>query len=222
MYFEKLLEDEKIGGRLSCEKDAEENFEIVEFNSCDAFFELQEKGCFGHTTLDMNVEHWYMGVCNEIEAFKQASVSAVDYFDLDAPDWWKRLPAEVIPMPSGIYTQEAWNEESLEREKKVSGKLFGELDFVDVTVENEGIEVILASQNMDCGEVIDFFYMRPILLADFDNDGIADLLLKGTRRLQSETCLLGSGNSLGASLSIIVKKSTSSETPIVLKDLHAE
>lgn len=213
-YMSELLEREKNGGTLYCTDSAGETTRV--YTSCESFNDLRETGCFGDTTLDMKIEYAYRNICSEIETLKNATAVKLDYFNLASNDWWETLPAEVIPMRGGIYSPTTWQEENLEREKLVSGKLLGEIEFIHLAVDQNGLGAVLNSIEEDCGIIEDYFYMRAILLADVDGDGIAELLLNGYRSFQSESCRLGTANGLGAGFSILVKKDSEEAIPTII------
>ncbi len=219
-YLGNLLDDEKNGGSLFCENDSGGVSE--DYRSCKSFYNLKERECYGRTTLEMNWEYRYADICQEIEALEQASISTIDYFDLESIDWWKTLPAEVIPLRGGIYTQESWEKQNAERENLVTGKLLGDIDFVEVTVELKSFEAILSSEEAECGKIIDYFYLNAVLLADFNRDGVSELLLHGFRAYQSESCGLGSGNNLGGWFSVIINKDSLSAIPTVVSYLNED
>ncbi|MFN2146031.1 MAG: hypothetical protein ACK2T7_11820, partial [Anaerolineales bacterium] len=138
------------------------------------------------------------------------------FFDLEEDDWWASIPAEVIPLRGGIYTAESAEQDRIEHEELVKGRTLGEMNFVEATASQKGLEAYLSIREIDCGLVIDFFSMNVAMLADLDDDGIAELLVKGYRANRSETCVLGTGNYLGAEHMAIIDKDSASETPSVM------
>jgi hypothetical protein len=60
--------------------------------------------------------------------------------------------------------------------------------------KNSEVELVLRVSKQDCDEGLDVLRFSFVLPADFDHDGIAELLIRGFRRNQSESCLLGAGN----------------------------
>jgi len=213
-YSKDLLSKVQSGGTLYCEDNS--IGKNIEFKNCESFTTLKKQGCFGYSTYAMSVESRYSIVCSEINTIKKASSSKVNFFALDSPNWWKSIPAEVIPMSGGIYSDESWNIAKLERDKFVAGKVLGDLQLVNLSIESGVFNAILSESTQECGLVNDTFKLSVKLLADFDQDGIAELLLKGYRVDNSDTCSLGSGNSLGAGFIVLLKKSSLSEAPIVL------
>jgi hypothetical protein len=212
--LEKLLEKEKKGGQLYCEYGSGGKHE--EFNSCKSFLLLQKKGCFGYSTAGISMKIWYSDLCKEIDTLKRAKPATTNYFKINSDDWWKYLPAEVIPMPGGIYNDSSWEITKVAREKLVKGKLLGEIAFSKVSATKESLEAILSIDKGECGEVEDFFKISIEKIADFNSDGIAELLLKGYRVKRSDSCNLGSGNSLGAGFSVLVQKKGATETPVII------
>ena len=69
---------------------------------------------------------------------------------------------------------------------------------------------------MNAARLSIIFYLNAVLLADFDGDGVAELLVKGSRAYQSESCLLGSGNSLGGGFSVLINKDSLLAIPTVV------
>ena len=120
------------------------------------------------------------------------------------------------PDNSGIYNDSSWEITKVAREKLVKGKLLGEIAFSKVSATKESLEAILSINKGECGEVEDFFKISIEKIADFNSDGIAELLLKGYRVKRSDSCSLGSGNSLGAGFSVLVQKKGATETPVVI------
>jgi hypothetical protein len=213
-YLKSLLSFESTGGTLYCPDIEGEKHH--KFNSCKDFMLLQNQGCFGYATPEIAVELRYKETCDEIEAVKQVRPVNVNYFNLNSQDWWKLLPAEIVPMPGGIYTDDSWSQEKSELDKLVSGKLLGELKFKNVVAKNGEVELTLNSSKEDCGEIHDKLKFSARVLADFDNDGIAELLIKGYRIYESESCWLGTGNSLGAGFTSLLKKSNLTDKIVIL------
>ena len=213
-YTKDLLSKVQSGGVLYCEENS--IGKKIEFKSCESFTALKKKGCFGNSTYAMSVESRYSMVCGEINTIKQASSSKINYFELESSDWWKSIPAEVIPMSGGIYSDESWNLAKLERDKLVAGKVLGDLKLVNLSRESGVLNINLSKSTQECGLVYDTFKLSAKLLADFDQDGINELLLKGYRVDNSDSCSLGSGNSLGAGFIVLLKKESISAAPIVL------
>lgn len=215
-YQQQLKERELEGGQLFCENSHNEK---IKFSNCPKFQQLQNQGCYGATTYEMAVEMNYVDICAQINLIKNAHSFEQQYFQLDSPHWWQQLPAEIIPMGGGIYSEESWNTETLELKKLTKDKLLGELEFQKIAVENRSVELILSTTPADCGVIKDTFTLSAVLLADFDQDGIAELLIKGDRHKLSQECHLGSGNILGGSSTIVLKKSGADENISVMATL---
>lgn len=211
-----LLDIEKEGGSLDCNK---ENRPIsTKYKSCKSFYNLQKNECFGVTTFDMSRESFYKTNCNQIDILKKAKNADKNYFNLNSSDWWKELPASIIPMPGGIYTDKSWNKGKHLLDKMVKEKLLKDITFESIEVRASGIKAVLKSTKntaSDCGKIEDVLTISPVLLADFDEDGIAEIKLEGYRAQNSDTCPLGSGNFLGARFIKIVKKSNPTATPVI-------
>ena len=214
-YLEELKSVESEEGNLFCpNQDGEKWFK---YNNCKEFMTLRQQGCYGNSTYDMKVEYRHKNACEEIEAVKQASTVNTNYFILNSKDWWQSLPAEIIPMKGGIYSDKSWARGKIELDKLVSGKLLGDLNYKNESVNNDMVKFILGTRIFEsCGEINDILLFHPVLLADFDEDGIAELLLKGYRADMSESCPLGSGNSLGADFSALLKKANATERATIL------
>jgi hypothetical protein len=210
-YLSYLLDQEQAGGTMTCV--SESSMEDVEYYDCEAFYDYKELGCYGWNTFDMYREDYYDGLCKLITRLNQANASSLDYFDLRSPDWWKSISAEVIPGRGGIYSKEEAEEAMRERDALVAGKRLGEIDFLSAEAFYDGeggyycFEGILSSENyVDCGIVYDMFVFCPALIADFDQDGLGEMLISGSRNYESDECFLGSGNLLGAFFEVILEK----------------
>lgn len=213
-YSQSLRLKVASGGTLYCKENSKEK--RVEFKSCQSFSALKEKGCFGDSTYDMGVESLYSQVCVEIKTIGKAASSKVNYFDLESSEWWKTIPAEVIPMSGGIYNDESWEIAKIERDELVVGKTLGDLHLSNLTKDAGVLNTIISKSTEECGQINDTLMISVTLLADFDQDGIAELLLKGYRVDSSDSCFLGSGNSLGSGFSVLVKKVSPEEVPVLL------
>ncbi len=213
-YKKNLLSKVQSGGTLYCGD--RENGKHIEFKSCQSYVSLIKQGCFSQSKSEMIFNSSYPEICSEIKALKNASVSKINYFDLNSSDWWEPIPAEVIPMPGGLYTDSSWEHAELQRNKLVTGKLLRDLKLVNDSKELGVLNATLSKVNDECGEIDDTFIISVKLLADFDRDGIAELLLKGSRLNTSVGCSLGSGNRIGAEFTVLLKKISHNETPIIL------
>ncbi|MDX1488095.1 MAG: hypothetical protein R3268_07845 [Acidiferrobacterales bacterium] len=212
-YVAALSNEYPDGGELYCETPA--GGERRPFNSCETFSALRDDGCFGYSTYDMSLESRYAAMCELSAALMTAEEPKSNYFSLDSSDWWRSLPAEVIPMSGGVYSEESWNIAAARRQDLVDGKVLGDLPLSEIDAGPGRMAATVDSTTLDCGEVRNRFEVEATLYADFDGDGVAELLLEGYRVDRSESCALGTGNSLGAAFSIVVKKD-SPEAPIVV------
>jgi hypothetical protein len=213
-HLEKLLEREKKGGQLYCEYETGDKRES--FKSCESFLLLKKKGCYGNSTYEMSIEFGYSDLCKEIEILRKAKPATANYFKIDSDDWWKTLPAEIIPMPGGIYNDSSWEVAKVARDKLVEGKILGQISFSKVSATKGSLEAVISISKEECGDVEDYFKISTAQVADFNGDGLADLLLKGYRVDRSDSCNLGSGNSLGAGFSVLVQKKGANETPVII------
>ncbi len=209
-----LHNKEQRGGVLYCEEYPGNR--RVEFDNCQSFSLLKNRGCFGSSTYEMIVESRYAAMCDKIITLQKAKTPKVSYFDIESSDWWRTIPAEIIPVSGGIYSDESWKKAQLEREMLVTGKVLSDLQLRNTTDETGMLEIILNKRQQYCGEIDDTLNISVVLLADFDKDGIAELFLEGYRMDKSDNCSLGSGNALGASFSVVVKKSSPNNAPVVL------
>jgi len=216
-YRETLFVRENAGGSLSCGSD-KTGWKSEDYRSCTSFYSLREKGCQGYKQRDMNEEARYELLCRDIKALDRASVASTTYFDVEATDWWKSIPAEVIPYRGGLYSKDAWDEDRLWRDNLVAGKSLGDIDFVKLSVSSNSLVASLSTEELEaCGTIDDVFSLRVALVADFDGDGIAELWLNGSREHQSETCSLGSANTLGAGFSAYINKDAPMEASSVIR-----
>lgn len=214
-HLENLMNWEAKGGELLCV--SEKSKERIKYKSCEQFLNLQEQRCYGDSTLWMSRSLGYRKLCKEMKILRNGQTVTTNFFDLNSSDWWKSLPAEIIPLSAGIYSERTLEAEKSKLEKMVNGKLLKDIKTPKQSVKNGVITLILNIEERDlCGEVHDVFEFSPVLLADFDNDGVAELLIKGSRMNTSKTCHLGSGNYLGASFSVLLKKTKSMEVPTIL------
>lgn len=216
-YQQQLKERELEGGQLFCENSHNEK---IKFSNCPKFQQLQNQRCYGATTYEMAVEMNYVDICVQIDLIEKAHSFEQQYFQLDSPHWWQQLPAEIIPMRGGIYSEESWDNEILELKKLTKDKLLGELEFQKIAMDNQSVELLLSTTPADCGVINDTFTLSAIMLADFDQDGIAELMIKGDRRNVSQECHLGTGNILGGSSNIVLKKSGADEKISVIATLN--
>lgn len=118
-------------------------------------------------------------------------------------------------MSGGVYSDESWKIAAAEQQELVAGKMLGELPLSEIEAGQGRLATTVETTELYCGEVYNRLEMKATLLADFDRDGVAELLLEGYRVDRSDTCGLGTGNSLGAAFSVVVKKE-SPDAPIVV------
>lgn len=213
-YLKELKNFELEGGELFCEN--KEGEKDIEYHNCREFMLLQEQGCYGFSTHAIGLAIRYESTCDEIKAVRQARVAAKNFFKLDAKDWWQSLPAEIIPLPGGLYEDEILAREEYKLKNVFAGKLLRDLKFDNILGSNREVELVLSTTKEECGEIRDVLHFSPVLLADFDNDAIAELLIKGYRTHDSESCLLGSGNNLGGEFFVLLKKTSSTEKITIL------
>jgi len=201
-YQKSLKSIESEGSVLDCPDRGK--FKI---NDCKKYNLLKNRGCAPvSSTLGLKQDQWYNSNCDEIENLSKARAFKVNYFNLNSPDWWKFIPADVIPVSGGIYNDEIWAREKNKLIELVRGKLLGEIQYVGYEIINNSLTLILSKSTDECGEIFDTFYLSPIVLADFDNDSIAELLIKSFRFNESEKCWMGSGNRMGGQSFALLKK----------------
>lgn len=215
-YLGQLAIQEAGGGELNCEDASGEKWQP--FNTCAAFEALRERGCSGYTMHEIKSELRYAKVCKTIKILRASNKAAKHYFDVSSENWWRALPAELIPMPGGMYSDESWDAASKAREALVTGKTLAEISFVEIRSEPGSLAATLATRHAECGDVRDEILLEATLLADFDGDDVAELMLQGYRADQSDSCALGSGNSIGATFTVIVQRD-GPDSPIVISDL---
>ena len=212
-YLKTLERREQNGSTLYCEDISPAGRD--KYNSCSSFTSLRKRGCYGYTSYEISREISYAGLCEKLSVVRQAKPSTDSFIDTESKSWWEKLPAEIIPMSGGVYSNESWEIAQDDRKELVSDKLVGQLSFDSVTANMNKVEIVIDAWKEDCGEVQDYFEFSPILLADFDGDGIAELLIGGSRFNRSETCHLGTGNRFGAGFSVLVKMTGESASPSV-------
>lgn len=203
-YKEALLVLEKRGGNLYCpDKNIEEPF-----IDCKSFESLREKGCYGYSTAAMRSESRYSNNCLELDKVRTAKSPKQNFFDINNKTWWKELPASIIPVSGGVYTDESWRASRQKHDAMVKNKRLKDLKLHKVSTFLDRVEVIISVKQMECGEIQDYMEIDTIVFADFNNDDIAELMLKGIRVDRSESCPLGTGNSLGAEFTVILSKAS--------------
>jgi len=159
----------------------------------------------------------YESMCGMMSALASAKDSNLHFFSIESADWWKTLPADLIPMTGGIYSDRSWEKAVAKRNALVEGKVLGELPFTEVVADRGRFAAAVEVTKSDCGEIRNHLEFSATLLADFDGDGIAELLLEGYRVNKSDNCPLGTGNSLGASFRVLLKKEKPDAQISVLK-----
>ena len=211
-YKEALLVLENRGGRLYCPDGEEKSFE-----NCTTFTALREQGCYGYSTAERRMEANYSDNCLELESLSSAQSFKENFFDLETKDWWKWMPAEIIPVSGGIYSDESWRAAQKRRDTLVKGKRLDQINLQQVSTYLDRIEIIIGTKKESCGDIEDYLEIDTMLLADFNNDGVAELLLKGFRLDRSETCPLASANSLARAFNVVVTKQGPHHLPKILK-----
>jgi len=213
-YLKSLHEHESSGGSLYCKN--ESGGTRQNFNSCESFQSLLNKGCFDYSTAGIKMKAGYSKLCEDLKVLNTANPVSTIFFNFNFDYWWKDLPAEIIPMSGGVYSDDSWEIAKIQREQLVKGKTLGEITFEKVYVTKDAFEAIISVNEDDCGGIRDYFKFSINYIADFNNDEIADLLITGVRLNQSDSCGLGSGNSLGSSFSVLVqKKSEESKVEVI-------
>ena len=215
-HIARLSADIELGGKLYCR--AESSGERHWFDSCDSFSALRERGCAGETRADVQFETSYAALCAEMEALKNAEEAETNYFGMHSAYWWTEVPAEVIPISSGMYTDEVYELVRQERDAMVTGKTLDELAITEITYEIHEFTAVLGLLEMDCGEIRNRLVLRALTLADFDGDGIMDLVVQAHRAGASDTCQLGYGNSLGGESTTVLSKA-GPDQPIVIVEV---
>lgn len=221
-YKENLIIQESKGGGLSCPGDS--GWEDKKYSDCISFYALKDIECYGYSTPAIYRERAYDEICNLINLMDQIATSELDSFDLDPDNWWKNLPAEIIPVRGGTFAPGEFKYEKQIREQLVLNKSLDEIPFTSLGSkydDNYGILEFVGYLNSEeyesCGIVFDELYISPVLLADFDGDGIGELLLCGYRMYSSDDCLLGSMNSLNAYFHILINMDSPSDKPIAIQ-----
>ena len=205
---------------LYCE-DLPDTAQHQSYRTCSEFKALKTRKCYGYSTYDMAMEMRFENACAELALIEQTSAPNVNFFDLTSGNWWWTIPAELIPMSGGIYSDEGYELAKQIHKTRVEGKLLKDVLSDVQSTKRHDIDVNLAETTHDCGVVTDNFTMKLSLVADFNHDGAADLLIKGYRVNRSDSCHLGSGNGLGASYSVILQK-PSADAPITVHPLELD
>ncbi len=203
-YIAQLRADADGGGKLLCEM--ESSGERYWFDSCASFSALRERGCSGETYADIQTETIYAARCALIEAIESGKETETDYFGLHSRYWWTEVPAEIIPPSSYAYSEEGSELARQERDAMVTGKNLGELSITEIVYEPHEFNAVLGQFEIDCGVIKNRFLLRAVTLADFDGDGIMDLLVQGLRARASETCELGYANLTDGEITAVLSK----------------
>lgn len=217
-YKENLIIQESKGGGLSCP--GESGWEYKEYLDCSTFYELKELECMGYHTPDMYRERSYDLFCKQISHIDQIAKPEALSIELDPDNWWNNLPAEIIPVRGGSFAPGEYEHEKQIRDNMVIGKRLSEIPFIEAYSNYDSeygylefVGYLNSYEYPDCGFVYDEFYIRPELIADFDDDSIGELLLWGYRTYSSENCLLGSINALDAYFYILIDWDDPSDPP---------
>jgi len=124
------------------------------------------------------------------------------HFSKDKESWWREIPVEALPIPSGAYGVR--NGESFEAAKKQLSRLttgrssLGELPIVEVSHPKKGsVEVVLSKEKADCGVITDELRLERGSIVDIDDDSVAELCVFLGRAERSDTCGYGTGSFLG-------------------------
>lgn len=207
----------QYGGHLMCGET------LMSYNTCDEFRKLQHQDCYGRDTVSMKKELFYEDLCHQIDLLETGEAYQNNFFDLEFENWWAELPAELIPMKGGVQSEDQFD--VLQKELIVlhDKKWLKHISFERIHSSPLAIEAVLASEPCDGTRIEDTLTITPKVLADFDGDGKADMLVSINRvdRLKSSDagCWLGTGNSLGGTSFRVLKKTTASG-PVYLMDLN--
>lgn len=133
-----------------------------------------------------------------------------NHFSKDKKSWWKELPVEVLPIPSGVYNRETLEAEKEGLKRIVAGRsVLGELQILEVSPSKDGsVEIILSNETAECGTTTDEIRLKRRSFADIDDDGVAEQCVFLGRANRSDTCGMGSGNFLGYGNWYVLGKST--------------
>lgn len=199
------------GGQLYC-GDCE-GMVYAPFDSCQSFEQLKSQNYYGYKNDEIFHEVNYGKACWEFAALDKMTVRGVSYFDLSSADWWKDLPADFMPMPSGIYNDESWDAARAVHTALTENKRMHQIDFIDIRPSWNGQKFVLKRDQEDCGVIEDIMTIDAVLLADADHDGIDDLFIMGDRQDSSDKCFLGRFSSLSAGFHRYIGKPTPDATP---------
>jgi hypothetical protein len=139
------------------------------------------------------------------------------YFSTDKNSWWKELPVEVLPSPSGIYNAEGAKaaDEDL-KQLKAGWSVLGDLPIVEVSHSQDGsVEIVLSKHKAsNCGSagkpgiIKDEVRLELVGYADINFDGVAEQCVFIGRANRSDTCNLGTGNFMSYGAWFVFEKSS--------------
>jgi hypothetical protein len=140
------------------------------------------------------------------------------HFSKDKQNWWKELPVEVLPTPSGIYNAEGAEAADEDLRRLIADKsILGNLPIVEVSHSQEGlVEIVLSKDEVsDCGTstgkpgiIKDEVRLELRGHADIDFDGVAEQCVFIGRANRSDTCAMGTGNFMSYGAWAILGKET--------------
>ena len=148
-------------------------------------------------------------VLNSLVFKHEIDPSLQSHFSSDKKSWWKELPIKAIPARSGIYNLEIQGKEKKELNLLISGKaVLGELPVSVSHPEKDTVELVLSKEILDCGVTTDVLTLKHRGYADVNGDGVAENCVFIGRANTSESCAMGSGNSLGYGAWFVFGKDT--------------
>jgi hypothetical protein len=129
------------------------------------------------------------------------------YFSNDKKIWWKELPVEGLPSPSGIYNDDGAKRADEDLKQLNAGRpILGDLPIVEVSHSQDGsVEIVLSKweASWNCGSadkpgiIKDEVRLGLRGYADIDFDGVAEQCVFIGRANRSDTCAMGTGNFMG-------------------------
>ncbi|WP_105212951.1 hypothetical protein [Pseudoalteromonas sp. T1lg22] len=200
--FIHMIED---GGEFFC-PDVDGEGSLIRYASCEEYSALTKRGCYGKSREEFGRELVYGAACAELTLLDQVKVAKENHFDMDSANWWHHIPASIIPLPGGIESDEMKQQAQGELETLVKGKTLGELSLVNNQSHPRLFEAVLGSHTRECGVVKDTLKLSVQLIADFNGDGKADLLLSSTRDNLSDDCPLNAYKEGGGSTTFLYEK----------------
>jgi hypothetical protein len=158
-----------------------------------------------------------LGFANPVFKLKMAP-DLENHFSNDKKRWWKELPVEALPSPSGIYNDEGAKgaDEDL-GQLNADRSILGDLPIIEVSHSQDGsVEIILSKwkASWNCGStgkpgiIKDEVRLRLEGYADIDYDGVAEICVFLGRAHRSDTCAMGTGNFMGYGPWAILGKET--------------